>query len=69
MSLQESIALQNPLLARTAQPNALFAPYRLGDLDLSNRLVMSPMHAAVRSKEMCPIRSPPLTTHNAPPPA
>ena len=43
MSLQESIALQNPLLARTAQPNALFAPYRLGDLDLSNRLVMSPM--------------------------
>ena len=43
MSLQENIALQNPLLARTAQPNALFAPYRLGDLDLSNRLVMSPM--------------------------
>src|SRR3954468_2300892 len=43
MSLQESIALQNPLLARTAQPNPLFAPYRLGDLDLSNRLVMSPM--------------------------
>ena len=43
MSLQESIALQNPLLARPAEPNALFAPYRLGDLDLSNRLVMSPM--------------------------
>ena len=43
MSLQESIALQNPLLARTTEPNALFAPYRLGDLDLSNRLVMSPM--------------------------
>ena len=42
MSLQESIALQNPLLARTAQPNALFAPYRLGDLDLSNRLVCPP---------------------------
>ena len=33
MSLQESIALQNPLLARPAEPNALFAPYRLGDLD------------------------------------
>src|SRR3954447_11848473 len=43
MSLQENIALQNPLLARAAEPNALFAPYRLGDLDLSNRLVMSPM--------------------------
>ena len=44
MSLQEAIALQNPLLrAPTAEPNALFAPYRLGDLDLSNRLVMSPM--------------------------
>jgi N-ethylmaleimide reductase len=43
MSLQENIALQNPLLARGAEPNGLFAPYRLGDLDLSNRLVMSPM--------------------------
>jgi N-ethylmaleimide reductase len=44
MSLQEAIALQNPLLVpSTAAPNALFAPYRLGDLDLSNRLVMSPM--------------------------
>jgi N-ethylmaleimide reductase len=44
MSLQEAIALQNPLLVSSAaEPNALFAPYRLGDLDLSNRLVMSPM--------------------------
>jgi N-ethylmaleimide reductase len=44
MSLQEAIALQNPLLVpSTAAPNALFARYRLGDLDLSNRLVMSPM--------------------------
>ena len=43
MSLQEAIALQNPVLARTQEPNALFAPYRLGDLELSNRLVMSPM--------------------------
>ena len=43
MSLQESIALQNPLLPRAAQPNALFEPYRLGDLDLTNRHVMSPM--------------------------
>jgi hypothetical protein len=44
MSLQEAIALQNPLLVSSAaEPDALFAPYRLGDLDLSNRLVMSPM--------------------------
>ena len=43
MSLQEAIALQNPVLARTQEPNALFSPYRLGDLELSNRLVMSPM--------------------------
>ena len=43
MSLQEAITLENPVLARTQEPNALFAPYRLGDLDLSNRLVMSPM--------------------------
>jgi N-ethylmaleimide reductase len=44
MSLQEAIALQNPLLVPSAaESNALFAPYRLGDLDLNNRLVMSPM--------------------------
>jgi N-ethylmaleimide reductase len=43
MSLQEAIALQNPVLVRTQEPNALFSPYRLGDLELSNRLVMSPM--------------------------
>src|SRR3979409_2216363 len=44
MSLQEAIALQNPLLVSSAaEPNALFAPYRLGDLDLSNRMVLSPM--------------------------
>jgi N-ethylmaleimide reductase len=43
MSLQEAIALQNPLLARAQEPNTLFSPYRLGDLDLNNRLVMSPM--------------------------
>ena len=43
MSLQEAIALQNPVLARTQEPNALFSPYRVGDLELSNRLVMSPM--------------------------
>src|SRR3977135_980745 len=43
MSLQEAIALQNPALARTQEPNSLFSPYRLGDLELSNRLVVSPM--------------------------
>ncbi|MGZ3291078.1 MAG: oxidoreductase, partial [Xanthobacteraceae bacterium] len=43
MSLQEAIGLQNPLLAQPTEPSALFTPYRLGDLDLSNRLVMSPM--------------------------
>jgi len=43
MSLQEAIALQNPVLARTQEPNALFSPCRLGDLELSNRLVMSPI--------------------------
>ena len=44
MSLQEAIALRNPLLAPWApRPDALLSPYRLGDLDLSNRLVMSPM--------------------------
>jgi N-ethylmaleimide reductase len=45
MSIQETIALTNPLLAQPAapQPNVLFSPYRLGDLELSNRLVMSPM--------------------------
>jgi N-ethylmaleimide reductase len=40
MSLHEAIALRNPVLA---QRDALFSPYRLGDLELANRLVMSPM--------------------------
>src|SRR5262245_38244939 len=43
MSLHEAIALRNPVLAQPDAPNALFSPYRLGDLDLANRLVMSPM--------------------------
>jgi N-ethylmaleimide reductase len=43
MSLHEAIALRNPVLAQPDVPNALFSPYRLGDLDLANRLVMSPM--------------------------
>lgn len=43
MSLHEQIALRNPVLAQPAAPNGLFSPYRLGDLELPNRLVMSPM--------------------------
>jgi N-ethylmaleimide reductase len=43
MSLHEAIALRNPVLAQRDAPNALFSPYRLGDLELANRLVMSPM--------------------------
>ena len=44
MNLHEAIALKNPVLAQpAAAPGALFSPYRLGDLDLPNRLVMSPM--------------------------
>jgi N-ethylmaleimide reductase len=44
MNLHEAIALRNPVLAQPATAsNALFSPYRLGDLDLANRLVMSPM--------------------------
>src|SRR3977135_3216395 len=39
MSLQEAIALQNPLLVPSAaEPNAVFSPYRLGASSLSNRL-------------------------------
>ena len=43
MNLHEKIALRNPVLARPAEPNGLFSPYRLGELELANRLVMSPM--------------------------
>src|SRR5262245_51865338 len=43
MNLHEAIALRNPVLAQRDAPNALFSPYRLGDLELANRLVMSPM--------------------------
>ena len=44
MNLQETIALRNPVLAQPGPPpGALFSPYRLGDIELANRLVMSPM--------------------------
>ena len=43
MSLHEQIALRNPVLAQPAALNGLFSPYRLGELELPNRLVMSPM--------------------------
>jgi N-ethylmaleimide reductase len=43
MNLHEKIALRNPVLAQPAAPNGLFSSYRLGDLELANRLVMSPM--------------------------
>jgi N-ethylmaleimide reductase len=44
MSLQPASASRNPNSAEpTVAPNALFSPYRLGELALTNRLVMSPM--------------------------
>jgi N-ethylmaleimide reductase len=44
MSLQPATASQNPTFAEPAlAPDALFSPYRLGELALANRLVMSPM--------------------------
>src|SRR5437899_194894 len=41
MSIQQATALRTPALH--AGPEPLFLPYRLGDLALPNRLVMSPM--------------------------
>ena len=41
MSIQQATALRTP--APHAGPEPLFLPYRLGDLALPNRLVMSPM--------------------------
>ena len=70
MSLQEAIALQNPLLVpSTAAPNALFARYRLGDLDLSNLLVMSPMTRSRALEGNVPNPLAPPITRNAPQPA
>jgi N-ethylmaleimide reductase len=44
MSLQPATASRSASPADpAAAPNALFSPYRLGDLALANRLVMSPM--------------------------
>jgi N-ethylmaleimide reductase len=45
MSLQPATASRDPSrdAETAAAPNALFSPYRLGDLALANRLVMSPM--------------------------
>src|SRR5262245_12109577 len=43
MNLHEAIALRNPVLGKPATAyNAQSSPYRLGDLELANRLVMSP---------------------------
>ena len=63
-------ALNTDVLAPHAgpEPATLFSPYRLGDLELRNRLVMSPS-AAVRSTATFRTRSPPPTTPSAPPPA
>ena len=45
MSVQQATALKNPVAVQpaAAEPEALFQPYRLGDLELRNRLVMAPM--------------------------
>lgn len=45
MSNQQATTLKNPVAEppAAADPEALFQPYRLGDLELRNRLVMSPM--------------------------
>ena len=45
MSSHQAIALQTPAAAQAAgaEPKTLFSPYRLGDFELSNRLVMAPM--------------------------
>jgi len=45
MSVQQATALKNPVPDRqaAAQPEALFQPYRLGPIELRNRLVMAPM--------------------------
>src|SRR5882757_11513013 len=45
MSIQQATALTNrlPQQQAAAEPEALFQPYRLGDFELRNRLVMSPM--------------------------
>ena len=45
MSNQQATALKNPVAEpqAAADPEALFQPYRLGDLELRNRVVMAPM--------------------------
>src|SRR5882724_564761 len=45
MSVQQATALKNPVPEQQAAvaPEALFQPYRLGDFELRNRLVMAPM--------------------------
>jgi N-ethylmaleimide reductase len=45
MSIQQATALKNPVAVQpaAAEPEALFQPYRLGDFELRNRLVMAPM--------------------------
>jgi hypothetical protein len=69
MNLHEAIALKNPVLAQpAAAPGALFSPYRLGDLDLPNRLVMSPMTRSRAVDGNVPNPLAPPITPSAPPP-
>ena len=45
MSPHQATALKTPIPAPQTghEPTTLFSPYRLGDLELGNRLVMAPM--------------------------
>ena len=50
------------------QVEPLLLPYRLGDLELGNRLVMAPMTRSRALSTMCQIRLPKRITSSAPPP-
>ena len=56
------------LRARDESPD-LFSPYRLGELELANRVVMAPMTRSRAVASNVPIPSPPPTTRSGRAPA
>lgn len=56
----------SPVCAEEALMSKLLSPYRMGSLELNNRMVMAPRPGVVLSKVVFPIRQPQRITPSAP---
>jgi 2,4-dienoyl-CoA reductase-like NADH-dependent reductase (Old Yellow Enzyme family) len=60
-ALKQPVPAQEPRL----ESGSLFSPFRLGSLELANRIVMSPMTRSRALEGNVPNPSPPRTTRSA----